>query len=34
MYENIQEQLLKRIRRGVPVTGQKFDWTKPLGLIR
>lgn len=34
MYDNIQEHLLKRIRRAVPVTGQKFDWNKPLGLIK
>jgi DNA-binding GntR family transcriptional regulator len=33
MYENIQEQILKRIRRGVLVTGQKFDWDRPVGLI-
>ena len=34
MYANIQENLLKRIRRGSLVTGSKFDWDKPLGLIR
>ena len=34
MYANIQENMLKRIRRGTLVTGQKFDWDKPLGLIR
>lgn len=29
MYDNIQENLLKRVRRFVPMTGQKFDWTTP-----
>jgi len=34
MYDNIQENLLKRVRRFVPLTGQRFDWTQPLGVYR
>jgi hypothetical protein len=34
MYQNIQENLLKRMRRAVPVTGQKFDWDKPISIIK
>uniref|UniRef100_A0A7S3MT64 F-actin-capping protein subunit alpha n=1 Tax=Strombidium inclinatum TaxID=197538 RepID=A0A7S3MT64_9SPIT len=34
MYQNIQEQLMKRMRRAVPVTGRKFDWEKPAGITR
>ena len=34
MYENIQNNLLKRMRRAVPVTGQKFDWDKPVGIFK
>jgi hypothetical protein len=34
MYKNIQENLLKRMRRAVPVTGKKFDWDGPVGIIR
>jgi hypothetical protein len=29
MYENISEKLLKAMRRKLPVTGKKFDWTLP-----
>jgi hypothetical protein len=27
--ENAKEGMFKRMRRFIPVTGQKFDWDKP-----
>jgi len=34
MYKNIQDNLLKRMRRAVPVTSKKFDWDAPVGIIK
>jgi hypothetical protein len=34
MYENIQTNTLKRMRRAVPLTGQKFDWDRPIGVAK
>jgi hypothetical protein len=29
MHENLKENMFKKLRRALPVTGQKFDWDKP-----
>lgn len=29
MHENTREGIFKKMRRAMPVTGQKFDWDKP-----
>lgn len=30
MYEDISTKLLKGMRRVIPITRQKFDWTRPI----
>ena len=34
MYETLQEQMLKRMRRAVPIMGTKFDWDKSANIIK
>jgi len=34
MYKDIQQTTLRRMRRAVPVTGQKFDWDRPVGIYQ
>lgn len=32
MYQELSEKLLKGMRRIIPVTRQKFDWSRPVLL--
>lgn len=34
MYNKLDSIIIKRMRRAVPVTGQKFDWGRPDGIIK
>jgi len=34
MYSKLEQLILKRMRRAVPVTGQKFDWSRADGVIK
>jgi hypothetical protein len=31
--EGLQDGVLKRMRRRLPVTGQKFDWDNPKNML-
>ena len=31
--EGMQDGILKRMRRRLPVTGQKFDWDNPKSML-
>lgn len=34
MYERVSTDIMKKIRRAVPVIGQKFDWDRAHGIIK
>lgn len=34
MYTKLETLIMKRMRRAVPVTGQKFDWQSVDGVIK
>ena len=34
MYGQLETLVMKRMRRAVPVTGQKFDWNRADGVIK
>jgi hypothetical protein len=34
MYERVSTDIMKKIRRAVPVIGQKFDWDRVHGIIK
>lgn len=34
MYERVSTDIMKKIRRAVPVIGQKFDWDRAPGMIK
>lgn len=34
MYEHISTDIMKKIRRAVPVTSRKFDWDRAPGIIK